>query len=204
MSVAEHLHNLSPYSLHGMVQVSAEALHAILCSLSLLGSFCLGLACSSTSYHALTVSAEAWPVLLYLIMPWQYPHRLGMLFYILSLCGSIRTGLACFSISYHALTVSAEAWHALLYLPHLSSMQSPTPASSPLAKPPTSSQLFRLSPVAKRATASPRPTAANPERVSPLSSEQQLSAFRAVDQAQSFAFASIIRPGPGSRLHTRG
>ena len=53
---------------------------------------------------------------LYLITPWQYPPRLGMLFYILSRLGNIRRGLACYSISYHALAVSAEAWHPILYL----------------------------------------------------------------------------------------
>ena len=77
------------------------------------------------------VSAEAWHAILYLftVTPWQYPQRLGILFYILlrlgsisrclaclSLLGSIHRGLACYSISYHALAVSAEAWHAILYL----------------------------------------------------------------------------------------
>ena len=60
VSVAEHLYNLSPFSLHSMIEVSAEAWHAIL----------------------------------YLITPWQYPPRLGKLFYILSRLGSIRRGLA--------------------------------------------------------------------------------------------------------------
>ena len=69
---------------------------------------------------------------MYLITAWQYPPRLGMLFYILSLLGSIRRGLlfyilsrlgsicrglACNSISYPALAASAEAWHAILYPP---------------------------------------------------------------------------------------
>ena len=67
-------------------------------SLSRLGSIRRGLACYSISYHTLEVSAqacysisyhalaasgEAWHAVLYLITPWQYPPRLGMLFYIL-------------------------------------------------------------------------------------------------------------------------
>ena len=106
-------------------------------SLSRLGSIRRGLASYSISYHALAVSAEAWHAILYLIMPWQhpprlgvlitpwqYPPRIGMLFYILSRLGSISRGLAslsrlgsisrglaCYSISYHALAASAEAWH---------------------------------------------------------------------------------------------
>ena len=86
------------------------------------------------SLHSMIkVSAKAWHAILYLVTvtPWQYPPRLGMLFYILSRLGSIRRGLAsysisyhalaasaeaCYSISYHALAVSAEAWHAILYL----------------------------------------------------------------------------------------
>ena len=80
--------------------------------LSYLGSIHQGLACCSISYYALAVSAEAWHAILYLIShlaklavstkawhailylitPWQYPPRLGMLFYIL----------------YHALAVSTE------------------------------------------------------------------------------------------------
>ena len=51
--------------------------------LSRLGSIRRGLACYSISYHALAISAEAWHAILYLITPWQYPQRLGMLFYIL-------------------------------------------------------------------------------------------------------------------------
>ena len=91
VSVAD---NLYPYSLHSMIEVSAEAWHAIL----------------------------------YLITPWQYPPRLGMLFYILSrLCSiltglaclscldCIRRGLACYSISYHALAVSAQACYSISY-----------------------------------------------------------------------------------------
>ena len=77
--------------------------------LSHLGSICWGLAFFnfySISYHALAVSAKAWHSILYLITPWQYLPRLGMLFdlitpwqyllrlgilfYILSLLGSIR------------------------------------------------------------------------------------------------------------------
>ena len=81
-------------------------------------SICQGLACYSISghCHAFAVSAEAWHAILYLVAPWQYLPRLGMLFYILSRLGSIRRGLACYSISYHALAASAEAWHAILYL----------------------------------------------------------------------------------------
>ena len=123
VSVAEHLHNLSPYSLHSMIEVSAKAKHAILYTitvtpwqypprhgmlffiLSRLCSICRGLA-----------SAEAWHAILYPITPWQYPPRLGMLFYILSRLGSIRQDLAFYYISYHALAVSAGAWYAILYL----------------------------------------------------------------------------------------
>ena len=68
--------------------------------LSHLGSICQGLACYSISYHALAVSAEAWHATLYLITPWQYLPRLGMLFHLLSSLGSICRGLAFFSISY--------------------------------------------------------------------------------------------------------
>ena len=62
------------------------------------------------------VSAEAWHAIHYLVTPWQYLPRLGILFYILSHLGSICRGLACYSISCRALAVSAEAWHAILYL----------------------------------------------------------------------------------------
>ena len=55
VSVAQHIHNLSPFSLHCMIEVSSKAL-----------------ACYSISCHALAVSAEAWHLL-----------SLGMLFYIL-------------------------------------------------------------------------------------------------------------------------
>ena len=78
VSVAKHLHNLSPFSLHSMIELSAEAWHATL----------------------------------YLVTPWQYLPRLGMLsqlLYILSRLGSICRGLTCYSISYHALAASAEA-----------------------------------------------------------------------------------------------
>ena len=60
--------------------------------LSRLDSICIGLACYSISYHTLAVSPEAWHVIyalavshaiLYLITPWQYQLRLGMLFFIL-------------------------------------------------------------------------------------------------------------------------
>ena len=85
-----------------------------------LGSIRRGLACySMISCHALAVScgtqwlsAEAWHAILYLVTPWQYPPRLGTLFYLLSRLGSIsrgchalavsarfRRGLACYSIS---------------------------------------------------------------------------------------------------------
>ena len=86
VSVAEHLHNLSPFSLNSVIEISAKALHAILYLITpwqyppRLG-IRRGLACYSISYHALAVSAEAWHVILYLIIPWQYQQRLGMLFY---------------------------------------------------------------------------------------------------------------------------
>ena len=63
-SVAEHLHNPSPYSFHSMIEVSAEAWRA--------------------------------SAILYLVTPWQYPPRVGMLFYIFSRLGSIRRGLTCY------------------------------------------------------------------------------------------------------------
>ena len=66
--------------------------------LSHLGSIRRGLACYNISYHALAVSAEAWYAILYLITPWQYLQRLGVLFYILSPLGRFRRGLACYSI----------------------------------------------------------------------------------------------------------
>ena len=50
VSVAEHLHNLSPCSLH------------------------------TTMHSMIKVSAEAWHATLYLVTPWQYLPRLGMLF----------------------------------------------------------------------------------------------------------------------------
>ena len=75
---------------------------------------------SPYSLHSMIkVSAELpepWRAILYLITLYQYPPRLGVLFYILSRLDSIRRGLACHSISYHALAVSTEAWRASLYL----------------------------------------------------------------------------------------
>ena len=73
--------------------------------LSRLGSICRGLA-----------FAKAWHSILYLVTPWQYLQRLGILVYILSRLGSICRGLAFYSISCHALEVSGEAWHSALYL----------------------------------------------------------------------------------------
>ena len=67
VSVAEHLHNLSPYSLHSIIKVFAQAWHAIL--------------------YLITLT------------PWQYPPKLGMLFYILSRLGSISRGLARLSLA---------------------------------------------------------------------------------------------------------
>ena len=72
VSVAEHLHNLSPFSLHSMIEVSAKAWHAtpyIIASwqyLPRLGKvgISLGLACYAISCHALAVSAEAWHAML--------------------------------------------------------------------------------------------------------------------------------------------
>ena len=54
--------------------------------LSCHGRICLGLTSAKAShailvsYHALAVSAEAWHATLYLVKPWQYLPRLGMLF----------------------------------------------------------------------------------------------------------------------------
>ena len=63
------------------------------------------------------VSAKAWPSILYVITPWQYPSRLGMLSSISphALAVSVEAWHAYYSISYHALAVSAEAWYAVLY-----------------------------------------------------------------------------------------
>ena len=80
--------------------------------------YILSLAASALAWHLprlgcslgmlfLAVSIEAWYAILYLITPWQYLPRLGMLFYILSCLGSICLGLACYSMSCHALAVSA-------------------------------------------------------------------------------------------------
>ena len=95
VSVAEHLNNLSPYSWPSMIEVSAE-----------------GVACYSISYPTLAVSTKAWHAVLYLITPWQYQQRLGMLFYILyhtlpSWQYPPRLGML-FYILYHALAVSTE------------------------------------------------------------------------------------------------
>ena len=119
----EHLLNLSTFSLHSMIAVSAEAWHAILhlitpwqypprlgiliYILSRLGSIRRGLAFYPRSYHAFAVSAEA--ISYHALRPWQYPLRLGFLSYILSRLGSIRRGLAFYSRSYYAFAVSAEA-----------------------------------------------------------------------------------------------
>ena len=87
--VSQHLHNLSPFSLHSMIEVFAKALHATLYLITpwqyppRLG-IRLGLACYSISCHALPVSAysaEAWHAIHLL--------RLGIPFYILSSLGSI-------------------------------------------------------------------------------------------------------------------
>ena len=107
---AEHLHNLSPYSLHSMIEVSPEAWHAILYLVTV----------PPWQYqHPILYLITHWQYpqrLGMLITPWQYPPRLGMLSYISSPLGSIIRGLACYSVSYHALAVSSEALHAILYL----------------------------------------------------------------------------------------
>ena len=65
--------------------------------LSRFGRIRWGLACCSISWNALAVSAEVWHAILYLITPWQYQARLGMLlFYVLSRLGSVSRGLECF------------------------------------------------------------------------------------------------------------
>ena len=100
VSVAEHLHNLSPFSLHSMIEVSAKAWAAWHATLYVITPWQYlprlgirqGLACTR-----------------YLVAPWQYLPRLGMLVYILSPLGKICRGLACYSISYQALAVFAEA-----------------------------------------------------------------------------------------------
>ena len=80
LSVTEHIQNLSPYSLHNMIEVSAEAWHAIL-----------------YLFKPLQYPPGPCPVV-----------KLGLLFYILSRPGSMHRGLACYSISYQALAVSPE------------------------------------------------------------------------------------------------
>ena len=130
VSVAKHLHNLSPYSLHSMIAISAKAWHALLYLvtpwqylprlgmllyiLSRLGSICWGsvwgLACSSISCHTLAVSSGAWYAILYLVTPLQYLLGLGMLFYILSRLDSICLGLL------HALLYLITPWQYLLGL----------------------------------------------------------------------------------------
>ena len=72
VSVAEHLHNLSP-CLHNL---SPCSLHSMI-----------------------AVSTEAWQAILYLNTPWQYQPRLGKLFYISTLLHSIHQGLASYSIT---------------------------------------------------------------------------------------------------------
>ena len=137
VSVAQHLHNLSPLSLYSMIEVSAEAWHATLYLITpwqYLPRLAIrrGLACYSTSCRALAVCAEAWHAF-FPITPWQYQQRFGILFYTFSrlgsICrglvfysniflrlGSICRGLAFYSISFYALAVSAEAWLFILYL----------------------------------------------------------------------------------------
>ena len=90
--------------------VSAEAwvLFNILSRLGSLRQGFAALACYILS--RLAVSAEAWLAISYLITPWQYQPRLGILFYVITRLGSIRRGLACYFIYYHALAVSAEAY----------------------------------------------------------------------------------------------
>ena len=64
-SVAEHLHNLSPYFLRSMMEVSSEAWHAILDLVTVTPwQYPRGLACDSLSDHPMAVSAEAWHVIL--------------------------------------------------------------------------------------------------------------------------------------------
>ena len=137
VSVAEHLHNVSPFSLHDMIEVSAEAWHAILYLvtpwqyLPRLG-IRQGLECYSISCHALAVSAEAWHAILYLVTSWQYLPRLDMLFYILLQVTPwqyLRSS-ACCSMSCHALAVSAEAWHAIIVFHILSQSRTLTLAES--------------------------------------------------------------------------
>ena len=64
VSVAEHFHNLSPYSLHSMIEVFAKASYAILYHVTVTPwqypPSVHGLACYSVSSHALAVPAEAW------------------------------------------------------------------------------------------------------------------------------------------------
>ena len=111
--LASILRGLTRYSIsYHALPVSSEAWHAILylnnlitpCQypprlgmlfyiLSRLDSIRRGLACYSTSYHALTVSAE--------VISYQTYHALAV---------------PAEVISYHDLAVSAEAWHAILHL----------------------------------------------------------------------------------------
>ena len=98
VSVAEHLHNLSPYSLHSMLKISAKAWHAILCLVTpwqYLPRLGMLFYISKLSHRGtLAVSAEAaWHAILYLVTPWQYLPRLGILFYIL--CRDGRLAARC-------------------------------------------------------------------------------------------------------------
>ena len=90
VSVAEHLHNLNPYSLHSMIEVSAKTWHAIL----------------------YPVTVPPWQYqqrlgMLFYIFSSHGSIRLGLACY--SRLGSICQGLACYSISYYALAVSTKA-----------------------------------------------------------------------------------------------
>ena len=96
VSVAEHLHNPSPYSLHRMIKVSVEAWHAIL----------------------YLVTVMPWQYLQRLGMLVYILSHLGSIsqgLACLSRLGSISQGLACYSIlvSYHSLAVFTQACNSI-------------------------------------------------------------------------------------------
>ena len=68
-------------------------------------------ACYSISYHALAVPAEALHAIIYLITPWQYQQRLGMLFYRLGMLFYIE---------------NSNFWRSVTFFLPTSSLRTPT------------------------------------------------------------------------------
>ena len=94
VSVAEHHHNLSPFSLHIVWLKYQLRLGMLFYILSRLGSICWGLACNSNILSQLGTVSRICEGL--------------VCFSILSRLGSICPGLALYFISDHALAVSAK------------------------------------------------------------------------------------------------